>query len=105
MGNAIKYSPRGEIVDVVVSERDGWATTLVTDRGPGIDPAERERIFELYQQGATAAPGSGIGLSLCRRLSEAHDGLLVASGASGGERVHADPPGAGSRRRPRPRRR
>ena len=85
VGNAIKYSPRGEVVDVVVSEHDGWATTVVSDRGPGIDPAERERIFELYQQGATAAPGSGIGLSLCRRLSEAHDGLLVAgAGEHGG---------------------
>ncbi len=84
VGNAIKYSPRGEVVDVVVSEHDGWATTVVSDRGPGIDPAERERIFELYQQGTAAAPGSGIGLSLCRRLSEAHDGRLVAGAAAHG---------------------
>ena len=67
-----------------VSERDGWATTVVSDHGPGIDPGDRELIFELYQQGATAAPGNGIGLSLCRRLSEAHDGRLVAGAADHG---------------------
>ena len=84
VGNAIKYSPAGEVVDLDVFGRDGWATATVTDRGPGIDPDERDRIFELYQQGAAAAPGSGIGLSLCRGLSEAHDGTLVASAGEDG---------------------
>lgn len=96
VGNAIKYSPSGGEVDVIVTDLGRSVRVVVADRGPGIDPGDAERIFELYQQGAMAAPGSGIGLTLCRRLAEAHGGsLLATAGAGGGGRFTLELPTSG----------
>ncbi|HJR26919.1 MAG TPA: HAMP domain-containing sensor histidine kinase, partial [Acidimicrobiales bacterium] len=98
VGNAIKYSPAGAEVDIAVADLGRSVQVVVTDRGPGIEPGEAERIFGLYQQGAMAAPGSGIGLALCRRLSEAHGGSLVAApGPDGGSRFTLELPRSGPR--------
>jgi two-component system, OmpR family, sensor histidine kinase KdpD len=51
----------------------------VRDEGPGIPPAERERIFEPFYRGATverAVAGSGLGLAICRGIVEAHGGTI-----------------------------
>jgi len=59
----------------------------VADDGPGVPAAEREVIFEPFRQGAGAQPdsGSGLGLSLCRRIARAHGGdLEVGDAPSGG---------------------
>jgi signal transduction histidine kinase len=96
VGNAIKYSPAGADVEILVSEHAGVARTVVTDRGPGIAPEDHERIFQLYEQGIEAAPGSGIGLALCRRLSEAHGGSLTAAARpEGGSAFRLDLPVGG----------
>ena len=76
VGNAVKFTPRGGRVDVEVRADDEWIWVTVRDTGPGIDPAEHQRIFEQYEQGRAAAGGSGIGLALSRRLIEAHGGTL-----------------------------
>ncbi len=52
----------------------------VADRGPGVPPAMRERVFERFARGAgdSATGGSGLGLAIVRAVAEAHDGQVRA---------------------------
>jgi signal transduction histidine kinase len=87
LSNAIKYSPRGGRIGVAVARDGDEATVSVSDEGIGVDPAERERIFEPFRRGAAAAngvPGAGLGLSISRRIAEAHGGRLEVQGRPGG---------------------
>lgn len=87
VANALKYSPRGEGINVVLSEDGETVTVRVLDRGPGIDPAEAEAIFEPFYRSprtAATAEGIGIGLSVCKRLIEAQGGQLWSSPRDGG---------------------
>lgn len=78
--NAIRYSPAGGRVDVAVEREDApmaRAMLTVTDSGPGIPAAERERVFDrFYRLPGSAASGSGIGLALVRSIAR-HHGLEV----------------------------
>lgn len=81
LANAVKYSPAWGTIRVEV-ERDptGGTDLYVSDDGPGVAPAERERIFEAFVRGSTApggksaVKGTGIGLSVVRDCAEAHGG-------------------------------
>jgi signal transduction histidine kinase len=87
VGNALKYSPKDQPVDVTVEQSAGSAVVRVFDRGPGIAPAELDAIFQpFYRSDRTAnvAEGIGIGLSVCKRLVEAMDGAIWAKERSGG---------------------
>ncbi|OGA25679.1 MAG: hypothetical protein A3I02_09710 [Betaproteobacteria bacterium RIFCSPLOWO2_02_FULL_67_26] len=80
VSNAIKFSPQGDLVRVV-ARRNGNALELdVIDRGPGVPPAERARIFDPFYQGrhAGAGPvsGTGIGLSVVKEYVFAHGGSV-----------------------------
>jgi K+-sensing histidine kinase KdpD len=85
--NALRYSPRGSPVTVVVGRRKGMATIRVRDRGPGIGASERRRIFDPLTRGPAASDvrgGSGLGLFIARRVVEAHGGRIEAqSGREG----------------------
>jgi len=76
LDNAIRYSPAGGVVDVSVELRGGTtprALLAVTDCGPGISHAEREKVFDrFYRVPGTASPGSGIGLALVRSIAAHH---------------------------------
>ena len=79
--NALKYSPAEAAVELVVRRLGAEVMFAVRDRGPGIDPAWRDRVFDAFQRGDLAAfaqrpPGSGVGLALCRAIAEAHEGSL-----------------------------
>lgn len=79
--NALKYSPAEAPVELVVRRVGNEALFAVRDRGPGIEPAWRDRVFDAFQRGDLAGfaqrpPGAGVGLAVCRAIAEAHQGSL-----------------------------
>ena len=77
LDNALRYTPSGGRVDVSL-DREGDHTILsVADTGPGIPKDERERVLDrFYRSATTAEPGSGLGLSIVKRIAEAHHATL-----------------------------
>ncbi len=88
VANAVAYSPSGGSVTVRV-RRDGYGTVAleVADTGPGIPPAELDRVFEFGFRGELArsmkVPGLGAGLWICRCLAERNGGSLALVSAPG----------------------
>jgi signal transduction histidine kinase len=79
VSNAIKYSPRGGDVLVSVAVEADESVVSVRDSGIGIAPADAEKIFEPFHRTGTSretAPGVGLGLSVARRIVEAHHGRI-----------------------------
>ncbi len=78
--NAIKFTPSGGLVRLVVEPADGEVRVSVQDTGPGITPAEQERLFRRFSQLGTPAArgglGTGLGLSIAKALVEAHGGRI-----------------------------
>lgn len=84
IGNAVRYSPEGTEVRVATEWESGQARIAVIDQGPGVAPADRERIFEKFERlGRDDASGSGLGLYISRRLARAMKGDICIGGASG----------------------
>jgi len=80
--NALQASRRGDRVEVGTrSDRDA-AEIVVADRGPGIDPLLRDRIFDAFVSGR--ASGTGLGLALVRRAADEHDGTIALENRPGG---------------------
>jgi signal transduction histidine kinase len=75
--NAARYSPVGGSVCVDVAQAGNGARIRVTDEGPGIAPQEREKIGQrFYRILGTGQSGSGLGLSIVRRIVEMHAAQL-----------------------------
>lgn len=81
--NALKYSAAEAPVELLVRRQAGHIVFAVRDRGPGIAPAWRQRIFDVFQRGDPVAPaddkprrGAGVGLAVCRAIARAHGGEL-----------------------------
>ena len=70
LSNAVKFTPDGGSITVEARVDGPDVAISVTDTGVGIAPADRERIFESFQQGRSSATheGTGLGLTLCRRI-------------------------------------
>lgn len=83
--NAIKY---GERARVRVRPEPGWAIVEIDDDGPGIPPAEMERMFQAFtrldESRNRDTGGSGLGLALARAIIEAHGGSLALANLGGG---------------------
>jgi two-component system sensor histidine kinase/response regulator len=80
INNAVKYSPRGSIVTVLIHANDTHAGFAVRDSGPGIPESERHKLFKDYGRLSTQPTGgeksTGLGLAICRKIVEAHDGTI-----------------------------
>jgi PAS domain S-box-containing protein len=82
LSNAVRYTPAGGEVRVLVARRLGAMVIEVSDTGIGLSPGAEQRIFNLFSQERVARDpsdsGLGIGLSLARRVAELHGGRLTA---------------------------
>jgi two-component system, OmpR family, sensor histidine kinase MtrB len=79
VSNAIKYSPKGGPVEITLQDSDSEAVICVTDYGLGIPSDQRHHIFEPFRRARVTKdhiPGLGLGLSVARRIVEAHQGQL-----------------------------
>ena len=81
--NALKFSPPGEWVEILARREGDLLRLAVRDRGPGLAPSQRERVFQAFQRGEPAgahtAPvqrGAGLGLALCQAVAKAHGWTL-----------------------------
>ena len=78
LDNAIKYTPAGGKVDVMLLDEGEHARIRVEDSGPGIADEERERVFDRFYRAADAhsATGSGLGLAIVKSIADRHDASL-----------------------------
>ncbi|WP_372728936.1 sensor histidine kinase [Nocardioides sp.] len=80
LGNAVKYTPRGRIISLSVRRRGQEAVLTCTDQGLGISPEDQEQLFtEFFRSSnpeALAQPGTGLGLTIVKRIVERHRGRI-----------------------------
>ncbi|WP_124951735.1 sensor histidine kinase [Sulfuriferula thiophila] len=90
LSNAVKFSPHGGLIRIAAQQLGDAVQLDVTDAGPGIDEADRERLFEPFFQGRRApdgpTQGTGLGLSISREYVLAHGGSIALLPA--GEGAH-----------------
>lgn len=89
VGNAVRATPPGGSIEVVLVVEPGWAVLRVSDSGEGLASQDIERVFERFyrvpgrrREGRDS--GSGIGLTVARGIVRAHGGDLVAQSAGPG---------------------
>ena len=87
LANAIKFSPKGGIVEVASKERFGWIEVTVTDQGRGIPLDQRELVFEPFHQvdrsDSRQRGGTGLGLAISRRIIDRHRGTIGVESVEG----------------------
>jgi two-component system, OmpR family, sensor histidine kinase KdpD len=84
-GNAVRHAPSGPVA-VTAGPLDDRVEVRVVDHGPGIAPADQERIFAAFQRlgDSPAGQGVGLGLAVARGLTEAMGGTVTAEDTPGG---------------------
>jgi signal transduction histidine kinase len=87
LANAVKFTPDGGTVSVRAARENGEVRLSVHDTGIGIAAADHQRIFEEFQQashqGERSREGTGLGLSLSKRMVELHGGTISVESAPG----------------------
>ena len=76
LSNALKFSPIGGKVSVKLATKQAGLELTVSDTGPGISETEAAKLFQRFQQVEGTASGTGLGLALCKSLSELLKGSL-----------------------------
>ena len=89
LDNALRYTPEGGRIDVAVDDDAGHAVLIVADSGPGIPVSDRERVFDRFHRGSNAADapgqtGSGLGLSIVKRIVYAHGATITLDAGDDG---------------------
>lgn len=81
LDNALKFTPEQGRIDVTLVDTETGIELCVTDTGPGIPAADRERVLERFvrMDQARSLPGNGLGLALVKAIAEQHDGSIVLS--------------------------
>ncbi len=86
--NALVHTPAGSPVEVSLEQQDGHAEIDIIDHGPGVPPAQRERIFERFHRAdphrSRDQGGSGLGLSIAAAVVNAHGGHISVADTPGG---------------------
>ena len=81
LSNAVKYGGPGSSVRIVAERAESGVAIRVLDDGPGLDGSDMAHLFDLYYRApgaASAAPGAGIGLFVCRQIVDALGGTIWA---------------------------
>ena len=87
LDNAIAHTPKGGAITITAREKDNQVEVTVADTGGGIPPEDLPNIFERFyrvdKSRARATGGSGLGLTIAKRLVEAHGGKIEAQSEMG----------------------
>ena len=87
LDNAIKYTPDGGHVDVLVRQNGMYVSVVIQDNGIGMTSDEADRAFDEFFRAkntyTTHVPGTGLGLTLAKRLVELHNGKISVQAAQG----------------------
>ncbi len=82
LSNAVKHSPRAGVIRLLLRPQASMVVLDVIDQGPGIDPTEREQIFEAFVQGRAPSSGhvngTGLGLAITREYVQGYGGTVEA---------------------------
>jgi PAS domain S-box-containing protein len=78
MENSVKFTPTDGMLEIAARHEGDWVHIWVRDNGPGIPPAEQERVFDKFTRlrGASKSNGLGIGLAFCRLAVLGHGGKI-----------------------------
>jgi signal transduction histidine kinase len=82
--NAVLYNDKTDrVVSVELSEKESEVLLRVSDNGPGIFSADREKVFDKFFRGKTSrkTPGTGLGLYLAKHIVESHSGKISIEGS------------------------
>ena len=78
--NAIKYTPRGSLIEIDTRSKGSLVEVSVSDNGPGIPDEHKKHVFDMFYSGANQVADSrrslGLGLSLCKSIITAHGGTI-----------------------------
>ncbi|MHA7279565.1 HAMP domain-containing sensor histidine kinase [Arthrobacter sp. MDT2-2] len=96
LSNAHKHTPPGTVISTALAVREGSARIIVTDSGPGIDPAFLDTIFTRFSRGDAArsagAGSTGLGLAIVQALVEANGGSISVTSEPGRTQFRVDLP-------------
>lgn len=78
--NALKFSPTGESIEVILVEKDGQAQVCIRDHGQGVPTGEEKLLFQSFKktsvQPTAGESSTGLGLPIVKKIVEAHDGQV-----------------------------
>lgn len=83
VGNAVKYTAPGTVIELELGRQQGLVSLSVRDHGPGIPAGRRHELFRKFARLGNPAPGTGLGLFLSRAIARAHGGDLVYEAPDG----------------------
>jgi K+-sensing histidine kinase KdpD len=84
--NAIKYTSPGSPIEISAAGARDAVTVTIADRGPDIPPGDEQRVFDKFYRARSGdgSGGVGLGLTICRRIAEAHGGRIWLENRPGG---------------------